>query len=368
MHIASTRSSPRPVAVTAFLDGNARMIEPPVMRGYDQFKKSELTETIALHTTGQRRTLSQNLVQGAGFLAAGAAVAAVGTAVGMQFDPGLGVCLGLSALPPALIGARRIQSAFTAPGFQPGPPAPESALQTRLERALQEARRSNPESKQVAYFSGHGSHKEIAHFSPATIGEVLTDNPVDLTVLDACTTAQLEVLAKLGPGAGEVVCSPQPVPSKGFPIEKLFRSPQDLGKHTFEESKNATSHLALVDNTRLHQNLLPKLDTLAGKLRTDLSSGTSEAIHRALKKTRSPDLFGARVDLRGFLENLGRENLNSSCREALDETLTELKETVLESTGWSLSFRVDGKESQALPGAWKDLLNDLGYRWKPILF
>lgn len=356
----------RPVSVTAFLDGNARMIEPPVMRGHDQFQRASHSRPLEYHATGQRREFSQGVLEGAGFLAGSGAIAALGAAIGAQYGPEVGICVGLLAVPPAFIGARRIQSAFTSQDFQPGPPADPSVLAERFSNSLREAKSGNPEGPQVAYISGHGSHQEIAHFKPRQLGAIFNQNPVDLTVLDACNTAQLEVLSKLGAGAGDVVCSSHPVPAGGFPIESLFASPEKLGESTYAESKGSTAHLTLVDNKKLVTELMPSLDELAKELRKDLASGAKKQIHRALKKSRNPDLFGARTGLRAFLQNLGKEELSAPCKDALDKSLNSLKEAVPQDTGWAITFRVDGKENQALPPAWNGLFEELGYRWKPF--
>ena len=368
MLIGSSKPSltTRPVSVTAFLDGNARMIEPPVMRGHDQFERASQNPPLDYHVTGQRREFSQGVVEGAGFLAGSGAIAALGAAVGAQFGPEAGICVGLFAVPPAFIGARRLQSAFTSKDFQPGPPADPSVLSERFSNSLEKARSGNPEGPQVAYISGHGSHKEIAHFKPQQLGAILNQNPVDLTVLDACNTAQLEVLSKLGAGAGDVVCSSHPVPAGGFPIESLFDSPDKLGQSTYSESKGSTAHLSLVDNKKLVDKLMPSLDELAKQLKKGLDSGTKKQIHRALTKSRNPDLFGARAGLRPFLQNLGKEDLSAPCKEALDASLNSLKEAVPQDTGWAVTFRVDGKENEALPPAWNGLFEELGYRWKPF--
>lgn len=366
MLIGTSKPTLPPVSVTAFLDGNARMIEPPVMRGHDKFLKARDTRPLDYHVTGQRREFSKGVLQGAGFLAGSGAVAALGAAVGAQFGPEVGLCVGLFAIPPAFIGARRIQSAFTSKDFQPGSPAEPKILSERFQTALGKARAESPSSAQIAYISGHGSHKEIAHFKPQELGSIFSGHPVDLTVLDACNTAQLEVLSKLGSGAGKVVCSTHPVPAGGFPIEKLFTSPESLGENTYDQSKDSTAHLSLVDNPKLVKKLLPSLDNLATNLKSELESGASEQIHRALKNSRNPDLFGARVGLRAFLQNLSKESLTPSCRKALDSATNALKESVPQDTGWAISFRVDGKENEALPPAWNGLLEELGYRWKPF--
>ncbi len=356
-----------PVSVTAFLDGKARMIEPPVMRGHDQFQRASQNRPLNYHATGQRREFSHEILEGTGFLAGSGAIAALGAAVSAQFGLEAGICVGMFAIPPAFVGARRIQSAFTSQDFQPGAPADSSTLSERLSTSLASARSKNPSGRQVAYISGHGSHKEIAHFKPQEIGEVLRDNPVHLTVLDACNTAQIEVLSKLGAGAGNVVCSTHPVPAGGFPIESLFYSPESLAENTYLSSMDSTAHLSLVDNQKLVKELMPSLDELAKRLKKELNSGSREQIHRALRKSRNPDLIGARAGLRPFLQNLGNEDLSAPCKEALDLSLNSLKEAVPQDTGWAITFRVDGKENEALPPAWNGLFEELGYRWKPFV-
>ena len=366
MQISHTLKPPSPISVTAFIDGKAKMIEPPVLRGHDKFERVAQTGRIDYRATGQRRAASTELLQGTGFLAGSGAIAALGAAVAAQFGTEVGLCVGLFALPPAIIGARRIQTALTTRDFQPGEPVTGKALSERFGSNLAQAKKTNPSATQVAYISGHGSHQEIGHMTPEQIGDVLLQNPVELTVLDACKTAQMEVLSKLGTGAGQILCSTHEVPARGFPIKEMFTSAEILGSNAFESAKDSTAHLSLVNNPKFIKQVLPALDNLAQNLNSEPTKKTREKIHRALKASRNPDLFGPRVGLRAFLDNLGKQELAPHTKVALDKTVTGLKEAIPLDTGWAVTVRVDGEESEALPPAWNQLFQELDYKWKPF--
>ena len=205
MRISST-SRPRSTTVTAYLDGTANMIQPPVLRGHGQLQAAaERYQHLDVDVTGQRLDQKKELQSAATYFAGAGAVAALGTAVGRAFGTEVGLCVGLFAAPPLLIAARHVQTAFTERSFHPGAPCAQSAQADRLLETLTQQSARNPGARKVAYFSGHGSHRTIAGFDPQTLGKVLRQSPVDLTVLDACTTAQIEVLSQMAPQAGLVL-------------------------------------------------------------------------------------------------------------------------------------------------------------------
>jgi hypothetical protein len=275
--------------------------------------------------------------------------------------------MGLAAVPPAFMGARHLQTSFTASAFQPGEASSEKQA-ARFEKSLLQNAREFPSSFQVAYVSGHGSHKAVAGFSPQVLGNLFDETAVDLTVLDACSTGQLEVLSKLGAGAGQVLCSSQPVPGKGFPIDRLFKESADIPAAAFEVACTSTSSLSLVDNRRLESHLLPALDSLAKGL-SDSWPEHRDSVKKALAQSRCPDLVGPRVDLRSFLDNLGKAALDPATQDSLESCRQSLSETLRRDTGGlSLSFRLDGKENEKLPEGWNRLIRKLDLPFKPLAF
>lgn len=362
--VPSREAGPR-LAVSAFLDGTAKMIEPPVMKGFRQFSRAENSSDIDVEVVGKRRAVEEDRRLGLSLLGGAAGFAALGAAVESVAGGGLGILVGLAALPAAAFGARRLQASFAVPEFKADKPGPESGHRRRLEETLQSQRERHPDALQVAYLSGHGSHERIADFQVGNLGEILRRNPVDMTVLDACTTGQLEVLATLGPEAGKVLSSVHEVPGKGFPIQSMLTPSLDQGRHAFEQAKSSTASLNLYDAAKVTDSLLPALDNLGKELSLLLREQGKE-IERALTQSRGPDLFGRRVDLGSFLDKLQSKELPEQARLALSAAKDALKQSVLESTGWSLSFRLDGKQNEALPPGWNRFVQDLGHTWKPI--
>lgn len=355
------------MAVSAYLDGTAKMIEPPVMKGYRKFCLAERNPKIDAEVVGKRRQVTTDRRIGLSCLAGAAGAAGLGAALESTVGGGIGLLVGLAALPAGVFAARHLQASLVVPDFQADKPSPEVAHCRRLGDTLGHQRQEHPESLQVAYLSGHGSHKEIAGFHTANLGGVIRQHPVDLTVLDACNTGQIEVLAALGPQAGKVLSSVHPVPGKGFPIEELLQPHTDQGRYAFEAARNSTDSLNLYDAEKASTVLLPALDRLGVKLEAMVKAGHRSELKRVLARSRGPEIFGRRVDLGSFLANLQKERLPDPVRQAGIEARAALRETVLESTGWTISFRLDGQQSDSLPEGWNRFVRALHLIWKPIL-
>lgn len=356
---------PRKTSVAAYLDGTASAIETDVLKGHDQFLKVDDSVTISL--TGTRMTPGSEKLKAGAYLAGAGATVALGVAAGMMGSPDIGVLLGLGSVLPAFLGVRHLQAAFTAPSFAPGRPAPAAIHSERFLSALQQNEKAAPGAQKVAYLSGHGSHKGVAGLSPETLGKVLRQSPVDLTILDACSTAQLEVLSQMAPFAGLVLCSVNPVPGKGFPIQKLFETADaSLAEQAFEQAKTSTSSLTLIDSGRVKSDLLPALDELGKDLTAALESGQRRTIKRALARSFNPDFFGSRVEMKSFLNTLSKQKLSKNLRESVKDAQAALDASVLKSTGRTLTFRLDGAQDSALPKGWQGFVDAMDSRYKPL--
>lgn len=366
MQIAPTRPSPPKVAVAAYLDGTASAIETNVLKGRDQFVRADQSDALRVELTGTRLTPRDEKLKAAAYLAGAGAVVGIGVATALLGAPDIAACVGMAAIPPAFLAVRHLQAAFTAPDFDPGQPSPAATHAERLLQALQKNAQVEPESQKVAYISGHGSHKAVAGLSPEVLGKVLQQSPVDLTVLDACSTAQIEVLSQMAPFAGLLLCSVHPVPGKGFPIEKMFESKGNLAETAFQEAKLSTGSLSLIDSGRLQSDLLPALDVLGRDLAEAVEKGQGRAVKEALVKSPNPDLFGARVELRSFLENLAEQELGEGLQEAVRRSQSALSKTVLQDTGKTLTFRLDGIQDSALPKGWQSFIDVMDLRFKPL--
>lgn len=368
MQIRSTRSQHPPTMVAAYLDGTAKMIQPPVLKGYDQFLKADALPEVSTRLTGQRLSQKAELTKSAAFFAGSGAVLGAAAATGALFGLEAGFCLGILALPPALIGARHLQTAFTQTSFEPGPPGPPVEQSNRLRQALEANRAASPEGSQVVYLSGHGSHRDIAGFTPSDLREVLQDSPVDLTVLDACSTAQIEVLSQLVPYAGMILCSAQPVPGKGLPIVDMLKpSDESLPLHAYQAAKDSTTHLGLIDGQAMKDSLLPALDALGRDLETFAREGGRKEIKNTLAKSRNPDVVSARVDLGSFLDKLQSSSAAGKIASTLEQAQEAFDKTVVASTGQSLTFRLDGTGSLALPSGWNSFVQSMGLNFKPLV-
>lgn len=357
----------RPVAVSAYLDGTAKMIEPPVMRGYRKFCRADLSPKIDVAVAGKRRQVSTDRRIGLSCLAGAAGAVGLGAALESTVGGGVGLLVGLAALPAGVFAARHLQASLVVPDFHADKPSSEEVHCRRLARTMEQQRVDHREDFQVAYLSGHGSHKQIAGFHTENLGRVIRQHPVDLTVFDACNTGQIEVLASLGPEAGKVLCSVHPVPGKGFPIEELLQPHVNQGHHAFEAAKGSTDSLNLYDAEAATRKLLPALDRLGAGLEEMVKAGRRADLKKLLAQSRGPEIFGRRVDMGSFLSLLEKERLPDPVRQATIEARAALKETVLESTGWTISFRLDGQQSTSLPPAWNRFVQALHLNWKPLL-
>jgi len=364
VQISSTIGAPPKTVVTAYLDGTADFIQPPVLSGHDQFSKAVEAPHLEASITGGRLSQSQEVKKGVAYLAGGGSVLALGAAAGCLISKEVGLLASLLSVPPVLMGARHLQTAFTERDFQPG--SPEDGAQ-RLTKALKENEERHPAARKVAYLSGHGSHKRIAGFTPSDLGDILKKSPVDLTILDACTTAQLEVLSQLAPGAGLVLCSTLPVPGRGLPIEKMFEDSPNPALQAFQEAKDSTSNLSLIDSKIVEKSLLPALDDLGNALSQQMDGGNRDEVVKSVRKSRNPDLISPRVELGSFLSRLKESPLAPSMGKTIEKAEAAFKDSVVESTGLTFTFRLDGKENSELPPGWNRFVDKLDLKWKPIL-
>jgi cysteine peptidase C11 family protein len=368
MFIASSRPTNLKTSVAAYLDGTSTGIQTNVLKGQKQLVASQQAGDLdRLSITGTRLSPEQEKKVAAKYFAGMGALVATGVAIGMLASPDIGALVGLAAVPPGFLGVRHLQAALTAPKFAPGSPTHEAGHLQRFEQSLSELPAKVDGSLNVAYLSGHGSHKAIGGLSPKGIGKALSGSEIDFTVLDACSTGQLEVLAQLAPFAGLTLCSVHPVPGRGFPIQKMFEPSENHAIHAFESALQATSSLTLVDTKKLSGQLLPALDLLGQGLVDALDHGERAKIRKALVKSKNPDLVGPRVEMRTFLKSLGEQKFDKGLKARIKAAQDALENTVVRDTGSAMSFRLDGAQDGALPSGWQDFIDRLGLRFKPFL-
>lgn len=367
--------SAQPAVVSVYLDGKATLIERQVLRGVDQFERAQKQNPeLRVVIDGQRRSRLAELGRFAGLT-----VAPMGLSVGVgvalaAVDPLLGATIGgMMLLGLGGTGWKNLALAFTAPRWQSGTRytvgqgcAPTPVPEAGPER-LAELIRSNqdPSRRHVVYISGHGDGKKLVNIPVEQLPHSLPS--VDLTVLDACKCAQIEVLSHLAPWSKNLISSAHTVPGRGFPIEKIMAH-RDNPLEAASAAAPAATSLSLVSGEHLTDGLLPSLGRLGESLRGELQAGNRREIRAALADSRNPDWFGSRVNLADFLEHLSERKLSEKTHEQLNTAIRELEETVLYSKNdFSLSFDLRrGREVEALPEGWREFLTELDYRWKPI--
>ncbi|MCA9794453.1 MAG: hypothetical protein KC910_21745 [Candidatus Eremiobacteraeota bacterium] len=376
------RLAPSHTVVSAYIDGKASGIEKQVLRGIDQFERayqkadSELTVVV----DGQRRSKSSGKQMGALLMAAPlVAGTLVGAVAGAQF----GMFAGMALAPVTLLtGYSMYSAASAAPNWEAGArytigqgsaptPVAESGV-NRLHDLVVANAKAYPTSRHVIYLSGHGEHDEVAGMKFKDLAATMGDTKVDVTVLDACLTSQLEAMTRLAPWAGVVLASSHVVPAKGLPIEDLFShknlAAEDLGDWAASAEKGAFS-LAAIDTRALQSELLPSLDKLGGLLSRELESGHRADIRRALARSKSPGwFFTERVDMSSFLDKLEQAPLSEVTQKAVANAKEAMKKTVLhQKNAHSFTFALDrDRNDQTMPPGWRNFLDSADYGRKPL--
>lgn len=369
--------SPRPTAVSAYLDGKAVLIERQVLQGVDQFERAgQATPELRITVDGVRRSRAGELARFAAFtLAPAAASAAVGVGVAASCGPLVGAAVG-TALAAGLSGAgwKYLGLAFAAPRWrseqrytvgQGSEPSGGGAGAPRLRNLLESSAQTCPASRQVLYLSGHGDGQRLAGMK---LQDLRSMPPVSVTVLDACLGAQLEVLSHLSPWAGLAIASAHLVPGRGMPIEKM------LSASTLQQADTASlagslaqaaaprlKSVSVTDTEALAGSLLPALDRLG----RELSEGDRSQVRRALAGSRSPGWFSSRVELGSFLQQLGQRDLAPRTLEAAQAALAQTVSCA--EKGSALTFDLSsGARREALPEGWNSFVEGLGCRRKPL--
>ena len=369
----------RPTVVSAYLDGKAFLIERQVLRGVDQFEKAQKVDpNLQVVVDGQRRSRLAELGRFAALTLAPASLGlGLGVALAASGDPVAGMVLGgMVGLGLSSAGLKNLGLAFKAPrwkagerytvgkGSQPSPVPTAGA--TRLADLIRSNATQYPGVRHIAYLSGHGNGKAITEIPVAELPENLP--PVDLTVLDACKTAQLEVISRLAPWSRHLLTSVHEVPGKGFPIEAMLAKSDDFLSLARTAAPAAVS-LSLLDGVQFSRSLLPQLDVLGRQLVAELKAGNRHEIRRALAQSRNPDWLGPRVNLSDFLEKLEKRSaLSAETRGAVSQARESLGETLLfTKNAHSLSFDLArGRTSDSLPEGWRNFLNEFDRNWKPL--
>ncbi len=196
------------VAVSAYIDGKSETIESMKLDAVDRLEKAQEASQGLMQVTldGQRHSRAKDLAlfTGLGLLPT---VAAVG--LGGHFGGVVGACVGgavglaVCTLPSTHFLGRALKApqwktdsrlalggeASPSPVSEPGP--------ERLRSLVQQNREQHPEARQVLFLSGHGDIDQVAHMPWNELSQSMEKTPVDVTILDACLTSQLEVMSHL---------------------------------------------------------------------------------------------------------------------------------------------------------------------------
>lgn len=353
------------MAVTAYIDGKATLIESHVLDGVDAFHRAEEKVDLNFAIAGRRRSKTAQYAIAAAYAAAPVAALALGTAMGSL---GQGAMMAAITSPILLGSWRALQAAQAAPDFKPD----KHGCDELKELVATQARRF-PQALHVVYVSGHGDHNEVAGLEFEELSHTMRGARIDVTVLDACLCSQLEVMSRLAPWAGVVIASTDPVPAKGYPIEKMFApeklqhgDARSLGKELAETAQDAASSLAAIDTTVLRQALLPALDDLGNRLSQEIDSGNRPAVRKALKDSASRGLFAASVDLGSFLSQLHTVELSDTTEASLAKARLAYDQTMVHTKNeFGMSFWLDATQDSTLPEGWRGFLETAGYSRRP---
>lgn len=368
-------------AVSSFIDAKAHSIQSQVLGGVDQFVQATRANQgdLVVRIDGPRSPRSLQLATAAGFVTAGAGLAAAGWALASY--PGLAAG-GLLGLYVAFQAEDHLRQALKAPewkGNQPhqlgqGPLAPSQGQPAdKLKQLIQSNLKDFPSSRQVVSLAGHGNHEQVGPLHYQQAAQALSGNPVEQVILDTCLGGQLEVLARLAPWSQFMIASPQPIPAIGLPFEKMFapdqldKSPRQLAHTWVEQGSKITPSLAAWDSDKFRHSLLPALDQLGSKL----ASESRSEIRKALRKADTPDwLPSGRVDLGSFLKTLEQVQLRPETRKLVEQARQAFRDSLVHQQNHkTLTFHLKRERNdEALPQGWRDFLKAADFGVKPWLF
>lgn len=366
------------VYVTAHLDGKALNIGGWVLDGARQLGKAAKSAKGKLGGTIQTERGSPWVSMAFGAALAVPALAigalAVGTAVA---GAGIGAAASIAAwaAAPALLAANPILKAFADHRLRNDQSLELKSSETRAstEKEPVERLRQNliqnmeeyPNSTQVCYLSGHGGDgKKLAGIPLTDLKDRLAETQSDITILDACSSCSLEVMANLAPWAGLAVASSHVVPMIGYDIQNVFgqdqlqaSSTEEMAVQMAKAAEGRTFSLNVVDTTVVGDKLLPSLSKLGASLEKELKSERGEHIKKALRKSRNVGLlnFGSQKDLGSFLDKLEEVELSELSEGALAETRDALASAMkYQKNDSGLFFSRRGHDS--LPKEWNSFL------------
>jgi cysteine peptidase C11 family protein len=387
MKIKSTKlRQHRPQTVlSAYIDGKSRHIEVLKLKAVDRLERAQQDSQGELLVTldGQRHSQTLDLAIFAGLGLAPTALATyAGSAVNGVAGALIGGALGLGAFAlPACFFLRRTfeapqwtpETRWT-PNTSPKPSPVKTPGAQRLRSLVDENQARAPGSRHILFLSGHGDRTEVADISMGDLAEAMKGTKLDVTILDACLQGQLEVLTKLAPWAGLVLASPHKIKARGFDLETMLKretllreSNLAMVKDMAAVANSTTPSLAIVDTEKLEKSLLPSLGKLGSALCSSLKEpSVRKTIEKALKSSKSTDgIISRRVDLGGFLEELGKRNISPELTRAAQESFSEA--VPFQENDHSISFHLTaGRTDQTLPQGWRDFLSELDHSFKPI--
>lgn len=369
--------------VSAYLDGRASGIQTHVLDGVDQFERAVKRDPgLSVCVEGQRNSRGWRTALAGATMAATVALGAAATLAGAPALVGFGIAAALTAtvaLPVATL-ARQDFEARNWSGKQSyeinsGRGEAHSAQDTPSDRLAGMLEKGGQASRHVAYFSGHGTQTRIVDISTDEVAEALRGHQLDLSVFDVCLAGQLEVVSKVAPWAGIAILSSRPVPGKGFPIEKLFAPEQlktpdnrELGKAMATLAAPSVKSLCAVDTVALHAGGgFDALDRLGRALKSELENGSRKAVIKALRSSRSPQLFSSKVDLVSFLRATEASSLKPATRQAAVTALQHLEEATIYQNGkLGLSFDLKAEKLPKSLSGWQDFISTMRLGSKPM--
>ena len=375
---------PRTV-LSAYIDGKSRHIEALKLNAVDRLEKAQEDSQgeLTVMLDGQRHSRTKDLALFAGLGLAPTALAAyagsmLNGSTGALVGGALGV--GAFALPSLYFLGRAWKASQWTPETRYTPseaarPTPiERPGAQRLRSLVEENQSGNPQARHLLFVSGHGDRSSVAGMAMDDLSQAMEGSQLDLTILDACLQAQLEVLTRMAPWAGLILASPHKIKARGFDLQNMLKPQilrQDSKLAMAEEmariARSTAPSFAVIDSGELKASLLPCLDKLGSCLATALEDPSKgRSVRRALKRAPSTDgLISRRVDLGGFLKELGRQGV---LPELTREANKLFKQAVpFQENEHSISFHVtEGKNDTTLPEGWRTFLKALDCSFKPI--
>lgn len=409
---------PAPMHVTAFLDGRETVAEPHAADRVDSLEKvafglgSDFTAEATLLRKGRSPRWKRRLAYAKlAFLPA----LAVGTAVASSFL-GLGFVTGAAltaAVPAAVFGYNltRLQGPTVSglKGLLAAQKAEEIQLPTWKGKRVYEIRpdrtgqidspvtshsesraltgddiqntliknfRAYPGSRHVVYALGHGlgyhslADMKVTEWAHAIEGATAkTGVKPETLVLESCLMGNLEALNELRNCAQVAVVSEETMTMDYLPLNSVLRDAaasgdaHEMGRRMVNGIRYGADTYAAVDLQKVGQ-LTQSLDELGRRLSSELHSGAGEALKSALSKAQQyPQgklFFHFRnklglTDMKQFLDNVGRMDLQPETREALTATRGLFKESILASHTEEGYHGAGGISFQARP---KDQVKD----------